>query len=84
MEAYGWIHEDPAYAIKETLNLKYTDKLYNILNIGSVHQETLNDFFNITNVGQLEDHVREYGFPDFLHPATKFVMSVRIGLKIMN
>lgn len=82
MESYGWVHDNPAYAIRETLNLKYDDKLHNILNIGCTHEETLENFYNIKNVGQLEDHIRIYGFPDFLHPATKFVMSIRLGLEI--
>ncbi len=77
----NWVHEDPKYAIEETIKVSRDNKTTDILGIGPMCCEFLNQMYDITTIGELEDHISEYGFPEFLKPDTRFVLSVRIGLK---
>jgi len=77
----GWVHEDPKYAIEETIKVSRDNRTTDIMGIGEMCYEFLKQMYDITNVGELEDHIKEYGFPEFLKAETKFVLSVRIGLK---
>ena len=76
----GWVHEDPKYAIEETIKVPASSSLLNILGMGSYMCEFFKQMYNISTVGELEDHIINYGFPSILKPETKFVLSVRIGL----
>ena len=76
-----WVHEDPKYAIEETIKVPASYSLLNLLGVGPYLSEFFKQMYNITTIGELEDHISEYGFPEFLKPDTRFVLSVRIGLK---
>jgi len=77
----GWVHEDPKYAIEETIRVPRENRTTDIMGIGPMCCEFLKQMYDITSVGELEDHIKEYGFPEILKSDTKFVLSVRIGLK---
>ena len=76
----GWVHEDPKYAIEETIKVPASSSLLNILGMGSYMCEFFKQMYNISTVGELEHHIINYGFRSILKPETKFVLSVRIGL----
>ena len=76
-----WVHEDPKYAIEETIKVPASYSLLNILGVGPCLSEFFKQMYNITTIGELEDHIINHGFPSILKPETKFVLSVRIGLK---
>ena len=76
-----WVHEDPKYAIEETIRVPRENRTTDIMGIGPMCCEFLKQMYDITSVGELEDHIKEYGFPEILKSDTKFVLSVRIGLK---
>mgnify|MGYP003635680960 FL=1 len=76
-----WVHEDPKYAIEETIRVSRDNRTTDILGIGPMCCEFLNQMYSINTIGELEDHIAKYGFPEFLKSDTRFVLSVRIGLK---
>jgi len=76
-----WFHEDPEYVIQKTMQVNGDESVMNIIGIGAVCCEFLKEQYEIETISQLEDHISAYGFPQFLDPRAKFMLSIRLGFK---
>tara|TARA_R110002074_G_scaffold238449_1_gene410325 strand:+ start:154 stop:435 length:282 start_codon:yes stop_codon:yes gene_type:complete len=77
-----WFHEDPEYVIQKTVQVHGSESVMNIIGVGATCCEFLKQQYEIETINQLESHISEYGFPQFLDNRAKFMLSIRMGIKV--
>jgi hypothetical protein len=80
-----WFNEDPATVLKLTLEVSRENKVTDIIGIGPSLAWKLQHEYDIIDIGDLIDYVKEYGFMGIeFREESKFAISYRVAHEFMQ
>lgn len=80
-----WFHEDPEHVLKLTLEVPRENKVTDIIGVGPSLAWKLQTNYDIIDIGDLIDFVKENGFPEIeFKEESRFAISYRVANDFMQ